>query len=208
MNPGSYQVRRATVDDLEELRELWRESQLPVAELEKRFTEFQIVVDADEQLLGGLGLLVFGSQGKLHSESFRHPELEDELRPLLWDRLQILAHNHGLAKIWTLEQSPFWQRYAGFKTPSESDLSRLPVHFGDRQSRWVLLKFHEETPQADTVEDHLQWFREAQKVEISRMMRRADLLKKVATGVALVLFVLVLMGGLLLLRRQTHWFRR
>jgi N-acetylglutamate synthase-like GNAT family acetyltransferase len=208
MNPGTYQIRRATVEDLDSLRDLWRRACLPVDDLEKRFTEFQLAVNEAGELLGGLGLLIFGAQGKLHSEAFTHPELEEQLRPLIWERMQILAHNHGLAQFWTMEESPFWQRYAGFKPAGAPDLERLPVHFGDRQARWLTLPLRDSAPQADSIEQHLKWFREAQQADIERMMRRASLLKKIATGIALLLFVLVLLGGFLLLRRRPGLFGR
>ena len=37
------QIRRATIDDLPQLKALWEQEQLSAGELEKRFKEFQVV---------------------------------------------------------------------------------------------------------------------------------------------------------------------
>ena len=95
------QVRRATIDDLQQLAQLWEEEHLPKETLEKRFKEFQLATGEDGQILGAIGLEISGLEGHLHSEAFAHPEHADDLRNLLWDRLQIQAQNHGLVRIWS-----------------------------------------------------------------------------------------------------------
>ena len=72
-NPNP-QVRRATVEDLPKLVPLWQAEQLPWAGLEKRFKEFQVVEMPDGEVVAAVGLEIAGTEGRLHSEVFAHPQ--------------------------------------------------------------------------------------------------------------------------------------
>src|SRR5207244_2965542 len=100
MNPSGYHVRRATLDDLEKLRNLWKIRKFDILELEKRFTEFQVACDAKGELAGSIGLQILNQQGKIHSAVFKNIEDEEILTPILWERLQAVAKNHGLFRLW------------------------------------------------------------------------------------------------------------
>src|SRR2546426_9675403 len=113
MSEPQYSLRRATVDDLPGLKVLWERARLQVLDLEKRLTEFQLVVSDAGDLIGALGLHIEGKQGKLHSEAFSQPDQQDQFRPRLWERVQTVSRNHGLVRLWTQELSPFWHQ-AGF----------------------------------------------------------------------------------------------
>ncbi len=108
MNPGEYTVRRATVDDVKSLLKLWESAGLPGIELERRLTEFQVVVDSNETIVAAMGLQIEAKNGKVHSEAFSDPALKDTLRPRLWDRMLIVAKNIGLFGMSTLERGQFW----------------------------------------------------------------------------------------------------
>src|SRR5580704_8798426 len=110
MNAGLYRVRRATVDDLPVLQSLWASAHLPAAEFERRFTDFQVVESADGALMGAIALEVAGRHGRLHSEAFADFGLADNLRELLWARMQSVAENFGLSRLWIAESAPFWKR--------------------------------------------------------------------------------------------------
>ncbi len=112
--PASYRVRRATIDDLEKLNEVWRAAHLPAAELEQQFTDFQVAEAPDGRIVGAIAMRVHGFEGHVHSETFPDFALSDAVRPLLWQRLETVAKNHGLFKLWTLETAPFWKKAAGF----------------------------------------------------------------------------------------------
>src|SRR5688572_8151548 len=98
MSTPQLQVRRATIDDLPKLAALWRDENLDVADLEKRFKEFQVVEGPGGEILGALGLQISGQEGRLHSEVFSLPEQADIVREKLWERAQILVNNHGLVR--------------------------------------------------------------------------------------------------------------
>ena len=107
MSPSPHRVRRATLEDLPGLRTLWESMHLPGPDLEKRLTEFQVVETADGRLAGALGIQIVRQHAWLHSESYLDFALADEARPQLLARIQALASNHGVFRLWTLEKSPF-----------------------------------------------------------------------------------------------------
>ena len=55
MSELTFYFRRATLEDIETLRALWQTALLPIQELEKRLTEFQIVEGMDGRIFGALG---------------------------------------------------------------------------------------------------------------------------------------------------------
>ena len=93
MNAPKYAVRRATVDDLGGLKQLWQRARLQVLDLEKRLTDFQLVVSDAGDLIGAIGLHIEGKQGQVHSEAFAQPELDAQFRDQVWERIQVLARD-------------------------------------------------------------------------------------------------------------------
>jgi N-acetylglutamate synthase-like GNAT family acetyltransferase len=202
VNAPPYVVRRATVDDLGGLKALWERASLQVLELERRLTEFQLIVRDGGEVLGAVALQLAGKQGLLHSEAFAQPEHEDELRPRLWERLQTVARNHGLVRLWTQEQSPFWHQ-AGF---IEADLElqkKLPTGFGNAHQRWWTLQLKEETAGALSIEQEFELFQQAQKAGTEQMLAQAHKLKTVAYVIAVVVLVFTVVAGLYVAR--TIW---
>src|SRR5690242_19222404 len=47
MSSSRLQARRATLDDIGALREMWEMMRYPLPELEKQLTDFQVVVDSE-----------------------------------------------------------------------------------------------------------------------------------------------------------------
>jgi N-acetylglutamate synthase-like GNAT family acetyltransferase len=202
MQSEAFQIRRATLEDIQPLCQLWKEAQLPALELEKRFTEFQVILDAHGQLLGAIGIHVLNHQGLIHSEAFSHPEMEDQTRPLLWERFQTLAHNFGLLRFWTREESPFWVHYGGLKPASEEELKKLPAGFGPPQGRWLTLALREDHPAVAKIEQELTFLKQAQEAEIERVRRQARVWQRFATAVAVVFFICIVLGCLYLLKMR------
>ena len=95
-NGNQYHGRRATLEDLAQLRGLWQQAHLPSPELEKRFTEFQVITNGEGRLVGAIGLHVERQQGHIHSEAYADFETAPGVRPLLWERILRLAKNNGL----------------------------------------------------------------------------------------------------------------
>jgi N-acetylglutamate synthase-like GNAT family acetyltransferase len=189
VNIDAYQVRRATTDDLAQLSELWREAQFPVAELEKRFTEFQVAASATGEVVAAVGLQVAGSDGAIHSEWYADFALSDSLRPALWERLQAVALNHGLFRLWTEESAPFWKKGAGFSSPPRELMSRLPAEFGAAGDGWLALRLKDESADPDLLEAQFALFREAERARLDKLLRRAHAIRMIGTGLAVLLFL-------------------
>ena len=204
---NSYRTRRATVDDLAQLAELWKAAQLPVAALEKKFTDFQVAEDDEGRLVGAIGLQIEGSNGRVHSETFADLALADPLRPALWKRLQTVAQNHGLFRLWTGEAAPWWKKDAGFSPPSDEVLQKLPESYGPRQPSWLVLRLKEETADPDLLDKEIAMFKEAERLKRETLMARAKIIRVAGTVFAAGVFFFAI-GVLIFLVRHKILFRR
>ena len=189
MIPPGLQVRRATVDDLDALRALWQPMDLPVAELEPRLTEFQ-VLEVDGQVQGAIGLKISGRQGRLHSEAFEDFSRADELRDLLWERVQKLALNYGVARWWTTESAPWWRR-RGFEPPDDAAMSRFPADWVHDEPRWLTLQIHDEALLEKSLDKQIQRMKETERLRNEKLLRHSRIWKMVATLLALGLAFIV-----------------
>lgn len=183
MNASNHQMRRATLDDLVELRRLWQQAGFAAQDLEKRLTEFQIVETADGILLGSIGLKLEDQQGQIHSEAYRRPELAEELRPRLWERIQSVSRNHGLHRLWTLEKTAFWSSQA-FQEADEHALCKLPRSFGEPRAGWLTLLLRAESVAGLSLEREFELFQQAQKETSERVLRQARALRILAVVIA------------------------
>jgi len=199
MNSPGYQARRAVLEDLPALRQLWTVEQLPALDLEKRFTEFQVAEGPDGQIVAALALQVQGTHGKVHSESFIDFGLTDTLRPLLWERVLSVARNRGLARLWTLESTLFW-RGEGFQPPAPDLVTKVPANFGDPGAEWITLKLKDELLSSLTPEQEFALFKESVQQDTEKMMQQARMMKWVATVAAVIFFIVVTIAGINLIR--------
>src|ERR1700722_5258902 len=142
MNSPSLRARRATVEDLATLKAIWISMQLPADNLEGRLTEFQ-VVERDCEVVGAIGLLILRTAALLHSEGYSDFSVADIARKLFWERIQTLAANHGVFRLWTLENSPFWLRW-GFQSADTEALARLPDEWKSPDANWFTLELKNE----------------------------------------------------------------
>jgi hypothetical protein len=192
MTASTLRVRRATVEDLAMLRPLWESMRLPVAELEPRLTEFQLVQHEDGKIVGGIGFQVSGNQGRLHNEGFTDFGIADAGRELLWKRIQTLATNHGIFRLWMQESAPFWIRL-GFKPPLPEDLKKLPANWNTEGATWLTLQLKDEAA-LNAVEKELAMFMNAQKQHSQRTLDQMRTLKTLATILA-ILFAIFAFGA-------------
>jgi N-acetylglutamate synthase-like GNAT family acetyltransferase len=201
MTPAGVIVRRATLDDLETLRGLWRECRLPEFELERRFTEFQLAVDDHGWILGAVGIRFAGAHGQAHSLAIRRADLEAELQALLWERTITLAHQHGAHRLWTREHGPFWTAQ-GFQVANAHERRDLPPALGNPADSWLTLKLRDEPLKVIAAEEQLEAYLELERLKTDQMLRRGRILKLAATALAGFLFLLLLAALLLILRRS------
>lgn len=200
MSSEAYRIRRATLDDLPALRELWAKAGLPPHDLEKRFTEVQVAETPEGKIEGAIGMKIERLHGHIHSEAVLDPS-NTALFEAFWQRLQILGRNYGLFRLWTASKHPFWQTL-GFKTPDEKAIEKAPASFGAKESL-LTLSLKEESAEGLTVEQQFEIFSQAQKAETDRLMQQAQAFKKVAyTVIILISGAFVVYAVMKFLNRQ------
>lgn len=200
MSPIDCQLRRATLDDLARLRQLWEQAKLPAATLEKSLTEFQIAEAADGTLLACIGLQLEAQQGRIHTEVWTNSEMQAEMRSRLWERVLTVAKNHGLWRLWIQDQSPFW-RAQGFVEADANALMKWPARFGERTEHCLVLQLREEIAPAISFEHEFELFKQSHQDQTNRTLRQARVLRVFAAVVAALLLVFAFWMMWFLLRR-------
>jgi len=194
----SYKARRATTDDIDALKALWESAGFTAADLEKQFTDFQVVENTEGRIVGAIALQIEGAHGKIHSEAFIDFGLTDTLRPLLWERLEKMAQSHGLFQLWTLETAPFWKKAAGFISAT----AQPPEVFGPANAPWLSLRLKDEGADPNLLEMQFNLFREAEKAKREQLLQRASALKMVGTGIAVLFFIFAVVVLVTFLRHR------
>lgn len=207
METSNPRVRRATLDDLTSLTALWQTMHLPHQELGKRVTEFQLAETAEGKLLGAVGLQLAERQGRVHSEAFFDFAHADPLRALLWERIQSVARNHGLLRLWTREQAPFWN-HCGLQTADAEVLQKLPTVWRGEPAEWRTLKLRDDLETVMSLDKEFALFMESEKQRTERAFHQARVLKAIAVVISLAVLALVVVGAFFMLRKNPYLLRR
>lgn len=207
MNPSDFRVRRATLDDVAPLMELWRNMHFPADDLAKRITEFQVAERSSGGLLGAVGLQIAQRQGLIHSEAFTDFSVAEHVRPVMWERLNSVATNHGLLRLWTREQAPFWH-HCGMAKADEEALQKLPLMWRTDKPGWLTLKLKEDLQEVISADKEFALFMEAEKARTQRAFKQAKALKTVAMLLAFAVLVLVILSAVLLLKKNPQLLHR
>lgn len=154
---------------------------LPEDELEKRLTEFQVVVDADGLFLGAIGFQVCREYALLHNEGFADVSVADQARHLFWKRIQILSANHTVFRLWTQERSPFWKDF-GFRPPDAETLARLPAEWrNEYDGAWLTLELKNEKAIVEALGTNFAGFMDAEKKQTERVKEQAQTIRTMIT---------------------------
>ena len=207
MEMANVRVRRATLDDLAPLTALWQTMHLPHDELGKRITEFQLAETADGKLLGAVGLQLAERQGRVHSEAFFDFAHADLVRPLLWERIQAVARNHGLLRLWSREQAPFWN-HCGMQKADEDVMQKLPAVWRGEPAEWRTLKLRDDLETVMSLDKEFALFKESEKQRTARAFYQARILKVIAVVISLAVLALVVVGAILMIRKNPTFLRR
>jgi N-acetylglutamate synthase-like GNAT family acetyltransferase len=200
MTSSALNIRRATLDDLPALKALWQAAQLPADELESRLTEFH-VVESGGQFAGALGVEVVRQHARLHSEDYSDFAVADAARELFWERIQKIAANLGVFRLWTQETSPFWTHW-GFQAANAETLARLPEEWKNLEGRWLTLELKNEDAINHALQNQFAGFMEAEKLQTARVAGQARILRILITIAGFAIFGLcVVVAVFLLLRR-------
>lgn len=188
--PLTYTVRRATLDDLPALRELWSWGEQPLELVEKQFTQVQLAESSDGALVGALFFQADRQHGHIHHDTVMTSPDEDKIRAAFWERLEVLGRNHGLFRLWTQSTDPFWIE-KGFKAPDAKALEKLPPSFQQAggQGPWLCLVLKQESAEGLSVEQQFEIFTQSQRAETERLISQAQTLKKVAYTILLIVSV-------------------
>lgn len=202
MSSFKFNARRATVDDLPRLKELWALMHFADVDLERQLTDFQVVTDESGFVIGALALQQSGRHARIHSEAFEDFSLADYARPVLWARIQTLATNHGLARLWTQERSPFWNQN-GFLPADSEALERIPSIWDRFAVGWLTLKLKDEDALA-SLEKEFALFVESEKTQRGQLLGQAKIVKTLVIA-GIVIVALLFIGGMiwLLIRQRT-----
>ena len=204
MNPPNFRVRRATLEDLSALLQLWSSMKLDADALAKRATEFQVAEDNNNNtILGAIGLHIIAKQGCIHSEAFTDFSVADQVRPLFLDRVKALATNHGLVRLWTRESAPFW-KHSGLEQPDAQATEKLPADWKQLGSGWLTLKLKEDVEEVLSGNKDFALFVEAEKRRTQKTLEQARTLRGVAMAIAILLFIGVVIAAIFLLRRNPN----
>jgi len=196
MNPADFKVRRATIEDLPALTSLWQSMNLANAGLEPRVTEFQVAVDATGTVVGAIGFQLLGKSALLHSEGFTDFGLADGLRPLLWERLKMLAANHGTVRVWTKETAPFWAQDL-LSPPDAEALEKLPMDWKNLPGDWLTIKLREDVEEVLSLDKEFAMFAASERERSRNALSQAKLFKTIATVFAIILGLAVLTASII-----------
>jgi N-acetylglutamate synthase-like GNAT family acetyltransferase len=193
MISSANRVRRATLDDLGALKPLWTSMRFPVADLEKRLTEFQVVENGEGKLIGAIGFQIAERHGRIHSEAFPDFADAEAVRAAFWERIRNLASNHGVLRLWTQENVPFWKQH-GLQPADAETLRKLPPAWQNAEPAWLTLQLKDENVIVN-IEKELAMLLQVERDRTARAMERGKALKTFAMLMALALAIFV-MGAL------------
>jgi hypothetical protein len=196
MTPSDHTVRRANLDDLAALRAQWALMHLPAHELEKRLTEFQVIEDAQGNVVASLGFTMHQRYGLIHSEAFANFADADQLRPLFWTRIKSLVLNHGVNRLWTPVQSLFWS-HNGFVPATEQQLQKLPSAWAAADANWLTLQIKDEDA-IQSMEKELAAWMAAEKQSTAARIDRAKTFKNAVIAIAILVAAIVLCAAFFL----------
>lgn len=189
MNPHALRIRRATVEDRAALRAIWLSMRLPADALDSRLTEFQ-VVEAGDQVAGAIGFQIIRTAGLLHSEGYADFSIADEARQLFWDRIQALASNYGVFRLWTQENSPFWLRW-GFHPATDDLVARLPDEWKSSDGKWFTLELKDEEAVNNALKSQFAGFLADEKKQTASVTEQA---RKISLVLSIIFFLIGILG--------------
>ncbi len=173
----------------------------PVEDLARRVTEFQVGEDAEGRVLGAIGLQIAEKQGRIHSEAFDDFAHAEALRPMIWERLNAVASNHGVLRLWTQEQAPFWNR-CGLEKAAPEALEKQPKVWRALEGGWLTLKLRDDVEALLSADKEFAVFMQSERERTQRTLQQAKFLKLLATLIAFAVLFLAIAGIVMLVRRN------
>jgi N-acetylglutamate synthase-like GNAT family acetyltransferase len=194
VNPNALRVRRATVEDLAALKAIWLSMRLDADALEPRLTEFQ-VVERGGEVVGAIGFQILRTAARLHSEGYSDFSVADTAREMFWERIAKLAASHGVFRLWTQEDSPFWA-HQDFQPPDDDAAARLPDEWKNFEGSWLTLELKNEAVINAAMKTQFASFSAAEKKSADEVSAKAKAMMTLITiGCFLIFFACLALGG-------------
>ena len=200
VNPHQLHIRRATIEDLAALKAIWLSMRLPAETLESRLTEFQVVARAGE-VVGVLGFQIIRTAALLHGEGYSDFSVADAARELFWERIQSLASNYGVFRLWTQENSPFW-RHWGFHPASGENLELLPAEWQQWDAPWFTQELKNEAAINAALHNQFAGYAAAEKKSAAEISARAKKVTTIFTVMFLGIFLICLVVLVVLIKHR------
>jgi hypothetical protein len=171
-----------------------------VDDLEKRLTEFQLVESADGQFLGAIGIQIVRQHAWLHSEAYTDSDIAEPARQLFWERIRMIAANHGVFRLWTQHDSPSWM-FRGFQPATDEALARLPEEWKKREGQWFTIQLKNEEVIAE-LEKELASFKQSEKQQTAQTLNQARTFRTVIIAIGLAIGITGICWAVYLLFRN------
>lgn len=197
---SAIKIRRATIQDLNPLRDIWTSMHLPSEALERQLKEFQ-VAELNGHVVGTIGIQFVGTAALLYCEGFSDFSVADAARELFWERLETLASHHGVFRIWTQETSPFWARL-GFLPATSEILKRLPQQWNTGEGKWLTLQLKDEDAVAAALQNKFVGFMESEKQQTASIKEKANMIKIAVTVISFLIFGICVALAIYLLKHR------
>ena len=214
MELPALSARRATVEDLPALQALWQIGGLPAEELEKFLTEFQVVPGEGEGvLLGAIGLMVEGNDALLHSEALvpgdegDGGDQSDAIRAALWRRLQIIARNQGIHRLWTQEDADYW-RTGGFGAAPAETVSAATAAFVDKTATWLVCELIDPAKAKQLVTEQMAIWHATRTQEADELQGKIRAFRNASLLIVAVVVVLMIGMVVFVLRQRPEILQR
>ena len=104
----------------------------------------------------------------------------------MWERIQKLAANHGVFRVWTQEASPFWTRW-GFQPANAETLERLPEEWKPLEGKWLTLELKNEDAIKTALGNQFASFMDTEKKQTVEVAARA---KQIRTFFTVIFFAI------------------
>ena len=158
-------------------------------------------------LLGAIGLMVEGNDALLHSEALAPGDEGDEIRAALWRRLQIVARNQGIHRLWTQEDADYW-RTGGFGAAPAETVSAATAAFVDKTSTWLVCDLIDPAKAKQLVTEQMAIWHATRTQEADELQGKIRAFRNASLLVAAVVVVLMIGMVVFVLRQRPEILQR
>jgi hypothetical protein len=114
----------------------------------------------------------------------------DAAREMFWERIAKLAASHGVFRLWTQEDSPFWV-HQDFQPPDDDAFARLPEEWKNLEGRWLTLELKNEDAIKSALGDQFADFVNAEKKQTAEVAAKA---RKIRAFFTIIFFAISIIG--------------